>query len=220
MEDFRRQALIGHGELLRGADAGQPFSSVTMGEPLAAGLHRCCGAFADMKLLFNLVILGGIVGAFFSGFVFWIANSSHQQAERLRQHGEYCDVRVVDKKTSSPGDGSSENYYVYVRRMNQKDDQPLIQCAVVSSAFDRLRIGQQLKAWVLETNARLDDGPKNAGSVAQTMRLTCAGFALLTMVGLIGGLVCRTSRVERTRGGPLTQLKSGTSAAAASRRSP
>jgi hypothetical protein len=173
-----------------------------------------------MKPLFNLMILAGVAGAFFSGFVFWMANSSHQKAERLRQHGDYCDVQVADKKTSSPGDGSSNNYYVYVRRVSQDGDGPLIQCSVGSSTYESLLIGQQLKAWVFATNALLDDGPKNAGSVAQTMLLTCAGFAFLTMAGLVGRLVCRTSRVERTGGSRLAQLETRTSAAAASRRSP
>jgi hypothetical protein len=42
-----------------------------------------------MKRLVNLVILVSLVGVFFSGFVFWMANSSHQEAERLRQQGVY-----------------------------------------------------------------------------------------------------------------------------------
>jgi len=145
-----------------------------------------------MKRLFNLIVLVGVVGAFFSGFVFWMADSSHQHAEHLRQTGEYCDVQVVDKKTSSPGDRSSDNYYVYVRRVGPKIDAPLIQCAVLSSNYTTLHIGQQLKAWVLENDALLDDGPKNAGSVAQAMLITCAGFGLLTVAGLVGRLLCRT----------------------------
>ncbi len=161
-----------------------------------------------MKPLFNLMILGGITGGFFSGFVFWMANSSHQQAERLRQHGEYCDVQVFDKKTSSPGDGSSQNYSVYVRRLNQTGDQPLIQCEVASSACDRLRVGQRLKAWVVGPDALLDDGPRKSGAVAQTTLLTCAGFALLTMAGLVGRLVWRTSGVEPTGGSRPIQFKS------------
>ncbi len=42
-----------------------------------------------MKRLLNLVILGSLVGVFFSGFVYWIANSSHRDAERRRHQGEY-----------------------------------------------------------------------------------------------------------------------------------
>jgi hypothetical protein len=43
----------------------------------------------DMKRILNVVILVGLVGAFFSGFVYWMANSSHQDAERRRRQGEY-----------------------------------------------------------------------------------------------------------------------------------
>ena len=41
-----------------------------------------------MKRLLNLVILGSLTGVFFSGFVYWMANHAHQEAERLRQQGE------------------------------------------------------------------------------------------------------------------------------------
>ncbi len=42
-----------------------------------------------MKRFLNLVILVSVVGAFFSGFVYWMASSSHQDAERRRHQGEY-----------------------------------------------------------------------------------------------------------------------------------
>jgi hypothetical protein len=41
-----------------------------------------------MKRLLNLMILGCLTGMFFSGFVYWMANRAHQQAERSRQQGE------------------------------------------------------------------------------------------------------------------------------------
>jgi Na+/H+-translocating membrane pyrophosphatase len=43
----------------------------------------------DMKRFLNLVILVGLVGVFFSAFAYWMANSSHQDAERRRHQGEY-----------------------------------------------------------------------------------------------------------------------------------
>ena len=42
-----------------------------------------------MKRFLNLVILVSLVGVFFSGFVCWMANSSHLDAERRRHKGEY-----------------------------------------------------------------------------------------------------------------------------------
>ena len=41
-----------------------------------------------MKRFLNLLILVALVGVFFSGFVCWMATSSHQEAERLRRRGE------------------------------------------------------------------------------------------------------------------------------------
>lgn len=155
-----------------------------------------------MRQLTNIVILIGMAGIFFSGFVFWMAHSSHQEADRLRRHGEYCDVEVVGKRTSSGGDGSSTSHYVDVRPVSRDGNSPPIQCGVVSSAYDQLYVGQRLKAWVLGADALLDDGPKNAASVARTMLITLAGFALVTTIGLILKVTCRTRSVERTAAAP------------------
>jgi hypothetical protein len=146
----------------------------------------------DMKRLVNLVILVSLAGVFFSGFVFWMASFSHQEAERLRQHGEYCDVVVVGKEKSSGG--KSTFYYVHVRPVNREATAPPLRCSVVYPAYENLHVGQRLQAWVLGTNALLDDGPKNAASVARTMLRICAGFALLLITGLVLKVVCRTRR--------------------------
>jgi len=155
-----------------------------------------------VRQLTNIVILVGMAGVFFSSFVFCMANSSHQKADRLRRHGERCDVEVVGKKTSSGGDGSSTSYYVDVRPLSRETTSPPIQCGVVSSAYDQLYVGQRLKAWVLGTDALFDDGPKNAASVTRTMLMTCMGFALVTIIGLILRVARRTRSVERTAAAP------------------
>ena len=147
-----------------------------------------------MRRLTNLVILIGAAGVFFSGFVFWMADSSHQEAERLRRQGEYCDVEVIRKETSSGGYGSSPSYFVHVNPVNRTDRSQPIQCEVLYITYDRLRVGQKLKAWVLGGNAALDVGPKNAASVARTMLMTRTGFAVLTITGLALKVFCRTRR--------------------------
>ena len=42
-----------------------------------------------MKRFLSLVILVSLVGVFFSGFLYWMASSSHVEAERRRRQGEY-----------------------------------------------------------------------------------------------------------------------------------
>jgi hypothetical protein len=147
-----------------------------------------------MKRLSILVILVGAVGAFFSGFVFWMANSSHQDAERLRRNGRYCAVEVVRKHTSSPGDSSSTLHYLDIKPLDRGDEARTISVTVVGETYEQLHVGQRLKAWVLETEALLDYGRKNAASVAQTMLLTCLGFGLVMVTGLTFRMVCRTRR--------------------------
>ena len=153
-----------------------------------------------MRRFSTLIILLGCVGALFSAFVFWMANSSHQQAERLRREGWHCDVEVLGKRTSSPGDGSSTFHYVDVKPLGRGDEARPISVSVVGSTYEQLHVGQRLKAWVLETDALLDYGPKNAASVAQTMRLTCMVFGLVMVTGLALRVLCRTSSLQRTPG--------------------
>jgi hypothetical protein len=153
-----------------------------------------------MKRLGTLIILLGTIGAFISGFVFWMANSSHQEAERLRRQGRHCDVEVVGKRTSSPGDGSSTFHYIDVKPLDRGDEARAISVSVVGNVYEQLHVGQRLKAWVLETDALLDYGPKNAAFVAQTMRLTCMVFGLVMVTGLAIRVLCRTTSLQRTPG--------------------
>src|SRR6266404_7346574 len=112
-----------------------------------------------MRQLTKLMIFVGLVGLFSSGFVFWMANSAHREAERLRRHGGYCQVEVVRKERSSDADGSSMSYYVHVKPVNRADTAEPIQCDVQYSTYDQLYVGQKLKAWVLGDKASLDFGP-------------------------------------------------------------
>jgi hypothetical protein len=137
-----------------------------------------------MKRLTNALILVAALGAFFSGFVFWMAHLSHQQAEHLRRHGRYCEVDVVGMHTSSPGDGSSTSHYVEIHPVGAAADSVRIVCGVVPSTYDDLHVGQRLNAWVLGTDALLDYGPKNAGSVAQTMLVTFVSCGAAVFVGI------------------------------------
>jgi len=150
-----------------------------------------------MKQLTSLAIWLGLVGVFSSCFVFWMANSSHQEGERLRRHGEYCQVEVVRKERSSDADGSSMSYYVHVKPVNRADTAEPIQCDVQYSTYDQLYVGQKLKAWVLGDKASLDFGPKNAASVARTMRVTCTGFAALLITGLTLKVIYRTKGLSQ-----------------------
>jgi len=136
-----------------------------------------------MRQLTTIMVLVGAAGAFFSGFVFWMANSSHQKAEHLRRDGEYCDVEVVRKWASSDGDGASMSYYVDLRPVNRASNSQPIQHEVVHSTYERLYAGRKLNAWVLGSDALLDYGPTNAASVARTMLVICTGFALLMITG-------------------------------------
>lgn len=83
-----------------------------------------------MKHLNTWIILVGAVGAFFSGFFFWMAYSSHQDAERLRRQGRYTYVEVLGKHTSSPGDGSSTSHYVDVKPLDAPGETRRITCSV------------------------------------------------------------------------------------------
>lgn len=147
-----------------------------------------------MRELTNLAIWLGAAGVFSSGFVFWMADSSHQEGERLRRLGEYCEVEVVRKERSSDADGSSMSYYVHVKPVNRANKAEPIQCDVHYSTYEQLRMGQQLKAWVLGDKASLDLGPNNVASVARTMVVTCTGFAALLITGLTLKVVYRTRR--------------------------
>jgi len=147
-----------------------------------------------MRELTKLAIWLGAAGVFASGFVFWMANSSHQEAERLRQHGEYCDVEIIRKEKSSDADGSSYSYYVHVNPLNRANGSQPIPCEVLYSTYEQLQVGQKLKAWVLGNNAALDLGPNNVTSVARTMLVTCTGFAALLITGLTLKVVYRTRR--------------------------
>jgi hypothetical protein len=147
-----------------------------------------------MRQLTNLAIMLGAVGLFSSGFVFWMANSAHQEGERLRRHGEYCEVEVVRKERSPDADGGSMNYYVHVKPVNRTDTAEPIQCEVHYRTYEQLNVGQKLKAWVLGNEAALDIGPNNTASVARTMVVTCIGFAVLLITGLTLKVVYRTRR--------------------------
>ncbi|MFA6101985.1 MAG: hypothetical protein WCV67_02335 [Victivallaceae bacterium] len=146
-----------------------------------------------MKTLLAIVIVISAIGAFFSGFVFWMANSSYQDAERLRLHGEYCDVVVARQTTSAPSGGKSGGstfYYIDIKLVNRTNNSQPIRCGVSQSTYDELRAGKKLKAWVLGSDALLDYGTMNAGSVARTMFMTCIGCVLLLVTSLITLLVC------------------------------
>src|SRR6266404_1314918 len=147
-----------------------------------------------MRQLTKPMIFVGLVGLFSSGFVFWMANSAHREAERLRRHGEYCDVEVIRKERSSDADGSSMSYYVHVKPVNRADRPEPIQCEVHYSTYEQLYVGQKLKAWVLGGEALLDFGPSNVASVARGMLMNCVGFAALTIAGLALKVFCRTRR--------------------------
>ena len=146
-----------------------------------------------MRRFTNALLLVAAVGAFFSGFVFWMAHSSHQQANELRQHGRYCDVEVVGMHTSSPGDGSSTSHYVEIQPVGASTGSPRITCQVVASTYDSLSVGHRLKAWVLGTDALLDYGQGNAGSVARSMFALFVGCCVLVFVGIAMKAVCHIS---------------------------
>jgi hypothetical protein len=147
-----------------------------------------------MRQLTRLMIFVGSAGLFASGFVFWMANSAHQEGERLRRHGEYCEVEVVRKERSSEADGGSMNYYVHVKPVNRADTAEPIQCDVHYRTYEKLRVGQKLKAWVLGGEALLDLGPSNTASVARGMLVNCVGFAALTIAGVALKVFYRTRR--------------------------
>jgi hypothetical protein len=142
-----------------------------------------------MKSLLSAIILFSFLGAFLCGFVFWMANSSHQQAEQMRQHGRYSDVEITRMFSSSPSDGSSTFYYVEVQPVGAISDPKLIRCSVVYSTYQDLRVGQKLKAWVLGNDALLDYGNKNAGSVADSILLACAFFGVMLVIGIAAKIV-------------------------------
>jgi hypothetical protein len=146
-----------------------------------------------MRELTKLMIFVGSAGLFASGFVFWMANSSHREAERLRRHGEYCDVEIIRRERSSDAEGSP-SYYVQVKPVNRADRPEPIQCEVHYSTYEQLYVGQKLKAWVLGGEAHLDLGTSNAASVARGMLVSCVGFAALTIAGLAFKVFCRTRR--------------------------
>jgi hypothetical protein len=145
-----------------------------------------------MKQLTSLAIWLGLAGVFSSCFVFWMANSSHQEGKRLRRHGEYCQVEVVRKERSSEADGGSISYFVHAKPVNRAGTAEPIQCDVQYSDYNELYVGQKLKAWVLGDKASLEFGTKNAASVARTMLLTCTGSAAMLITGLTLKVVYRT----------------------------
>ena len=145
-----------------------------------------------MRELTKFAIFFGAAGVFASGFVFWMANSSYLEGERLRRHGEYGDVEVIRKERSSDADGSSYSYYVHVNPLNRAKGSPPIPCEVHYSNYQQLQVGQKLKAWVLGNDAALDLGPTNTGSIAWTALVTCIGFAALLITGLTLKAVYRT----------------------------
>lgn len=147
-----------------------------------------------MKSLTGIIILLSLGGAFGCGCVYWMANSSHRQAEQLRQHGRYSDVEIKRMYSSSPGDGSSTFYYIDVQPVGAFRDSKSIPCSVVSSTYDNLRVGQKLKAWILGNDALLDSGSKNAGAVADTMLLFCVFFAIMIVSGVAAKIVQRMSK--------------------------
>jgi hypothetical protein len=147
-----------------------------------------------MRQLTRLMIFVGSCGLFASGFVFWMANSAHRDAERLRRHGEYCDVEVIRKEKSSDADASSMSYYVHVKPVNRADRPEPIQCEVHYSTYEQLYVGQKLKAWVLGGEALLDLGPSNTATVARGMLVNCVGFAVLTIAGVVLKVYYRTGR--------------------------
>lgn len=155
-----------------------------------------------MKLLFSIVTAICAIGAFFSGFAYWIADSSYQDAERLRQHGEYCDVVVVSLDKSSPTGGRNGNtahYYANIRPVNQANNSQTVRCGIAQSDYDELCAGKKLKAWVLRNDVLLDYGQKNAGDVARTMLMICKGFVLVLIPCIILLSVCL---VRRSAGQP------------------
>ena len=146
----------------------------------------------DMRELTRFMIFIGSAGLFASGFVYWMANSAHREAERLRRHGEYGDVEVIRKESSSEADASTMNYYVHVKPVNRADRPEPIPCDVHYSTYQQLYVGQKLKAWVLGGEALLDLGPSNAASVSRGMLVYCVGFAALAIAGLALRVFYRT----------------------------
>ncbi|MCX6929025.1 MAG: hypothetical protein NT154_38300 [Verrucomicrobia bacterium] len=100
--------------------------------------------------------------------------------------------------TSSPGDGSSTFHYIDVKPLDRVDETRRITCRVAPSTYEELHVGQKLKAWVLETDAVLDYGPKNAASVARTMLVTCMGFGLVIVTGITFKALGRTKPLQAT----------------------
>lgn len=137
-----------------------------------------------MKRLGSLLVFLGSACAFFAGLVYWMANSSHQEAERLRQRGKYCEVEVLEKHVSSPGDGTSTFYYVDIKPTVQAPERQRITCKVGHTTYEQLQAGQRLMAWVQGTDALLDYGPRNSAFVARTMRLVCVGSVLVFVAGV------------------------------------
>ncbi len=147
-----------------------------------------------MRELTKFMIFVGLVGVFSSSFVHWMANSAHQEGERLRRHGEYCEVEVVRKERSSEADGGSMNYYVHVKPVNRAKTAEPIRCDVHYRTYEGLSIGQKLKAWVLGGEALLDLGHSNTASVARVTLVYCVGFGALTIAGLALKVFYRTRR--------------------------
>jgi hypothetical protein len=150
-----------------------------------------------MRELTKFMVFVGLVGVFSSSFVYWMQNSAYQEGERLRRDGEYCEVVVVRKERSSEADGSSMNYYVHVKPVNRADTAEPIQCDVHYRTYERLSIGQKLKAWVLGGEALLDFGQSNMASAARGTLVCGVGFAALTIAGLALKVFYRTRRSSR-----------------------
>ena len=128
-----------------------------------------------------------------------MANSSHQEANRLRRHGQDRDVEVVGKKIIRRW---GRKFQLLLRGGQARQSREQLATHTVRHSVERVRPAPRwaaAKGRVLGTDALLDDGPKNAGSEEPyTMLITCMGFALVTITGLTVKMVCRTSHRRLT----------------------
>jgi hypothetical protein len=100
-------------------------------------------------------------------------------------------------EVSATHNGSSTYHYIDVKPLDQLDEARRITCRVAPSIYEELHVGQNLMAWVLETDALLDYGPqKKAASMARTMLVTCMGFGLVIVAGIALKALGRTKSLQ------------------------
>jgi hypothetical protein len=142
-----------------------------------------------VKSLTHVIILASAAGAFLSGLILWMANSSYQQAEQLRQHGRYCDVQIIQLYSSCPDDDGTTFWYVDIQPVGASADPHRITCSVVASTYNELRSGQHLKAWILGPDALLDYSPKNARFVAGNILIILLGCGIVMLAAIAAKII-------------------------------